>query len=857
MLILRLISRHIARRKMQSVLFVLGVALGVAVGVAIDLANTAASRAFSLSAESITGETTHQIVGGPSGLDETIYEDSINPRDAIQSAPIIEESVRAITLNEQPLTLLGVDVQAEIPFRDYLQTIREENAEPSREQLATLRDFVTSQDAALISRTLAERNELTVGDTLAVRINAQRVELRIIALLDATDQLDEAALDDLLIMDLNNAQTLLDMPDRLTRIDLIVPDDAALDALRADLPEGVSIIRPALRAEALAQMTEAFEINLRALSLLALVVGIFLIYNTVMFSVVQRRQVIGIMRSLGTSKRQIFRIVIGEALLLGSLGTVLGLGLGVVMGQGTVDAVSQTVSDLYFRVNVQEVTIPPQTMLTGAVVGIVGSFLAATIPAIDATRTTPAGSMRRSDLEQNTARLVPYITGVGAVMIIAGVLILQIPTENLIISFAGLFLVVDGAALFTPLGMIVLMRIFTPLTGALFGVLGRMAPRSVVRSLSRTAVAVAALTLSVSVIVGVGLMIGSFRATVADWLQTSLGADIFISTPALSTDSTPDIDPTLADDIAQIEGVAEVPVVRNVEVIAPEYPDLPPAQVTAISADIARGERRFEWQNLPAGQSYFEALEAGQVMVTEPFAYRRDITPDNNTITLMTDQGPQTFEVIGVFYDYTSDRGSLFMHLDTYRAYYDDPFITSLAVFAEPDADIDALMERLRDDVVAGLELDVQSNRQIREGALEIFDRTFSITVALQILAIIVAFIGILSALMALQLEHVREYGIMRANGMTPGQIRQLTLIQTGLMGVVAGLLALPIGVALAYILIDVINIRSFGWSMPLRLPPGEFIQAFAVAVLAALLAGAYPAWRVSRISTAEALRGE
>ncbi len=856
MLILRLILRHIARRKLQSLLFVLGIALGVAVGVAIDLANTAASRAFSLSAESITGETTHQITGGPGGLDEALYTEIVNPREDIQSAPIIEQSVRAIDLNEQPLTLLGVDLQAEIPFRDYVQAVQED-AEPTPDQLATAREFLTAPDAALISRTLAARHNLAVGDSLAVRINAERVELRIIDLLEPGDTLDEAALDDLLILNLDTAQTLLGMPGRLTRIDLIAPDEAALAALREALPPGVAVVRPELRADALAQMTEAFEINLRALSLLALVVGIFLIYNTVMFSVVQRRQVIGIMRALGTSKRQIFGIVIGEALLLGSIGTVLGLGLGIVMGQGTVDAVSQTVSDLYFRVNVQEAPIPPLTLLTGAVVGLVGSFLAATIPAIDATRTTPAGSMRRSDLEQNAARLVPYITGVGALMVLAGVLILQIETENLIISFAGLFLVVDGAALFTPLGMIALMRLLTPVTGALFGVLGRMAPRSVARSLSRTAVAVAALTLSVSVIVGVGVMISSFRVTVADWLQTSLGADVFIATPSLSTDSNPNIDPALAEEIAQVEGVAEVPVVRNVEVIAPDYPDLPPAQLAAVSHDLARGQRRFEWQTLPEGVGYFEALENGGVMVTEPFAFRRNITPNNNTITLMTDQGPQTLEVFGVFYDYTSDRGALYMHLDIYRAYYDDPYITSLAVFAEPGADLDALMERLRAGPVAGLELDVQSNRQIRQGALEIFDRTFSITVALQILAIIVAFIGIFSALMALQLEHVREYGIMRANGMTPGQIRQLTLLQTGLMGVTAGLMAMPIGVALAYILVDVINIRSFGWSMPLYLPPGEFVQAFGVAVLSALLAGAYPAWRVSRLAIAEALRSE
>jgi putative ABC transport system permease protein len=197
------------------------------------------------------------------------------------------------------------------------------------------------------------------------------------------------------------------------------------------------------------------------------------------------------------------------------------------------------------------------------------------------------------------------------------------------------------------------------------------------------------------------------------------------------------------------------------------------------------------------------------------------------------------------------------MDYDVYRRYFDDPYITSMGVFIEDDADLSAVIDTLRTETLVGQDLEVQSNRELREGALEVFDRTFSITAALQVLAIIVAFIGILSALIALQLEHVREYGIMRANGMTPWQLRRFTLLQTGLMGTVSGLMALPIGLALAMILIRVINVRSFGWSMPLTLPPREFIQAFAVAIVSSLLAGVYPAWRVGKIRAVEALRNE
>jgi putative ABC transport system permease protein len=179
-----------------------------------------------------------------------------------------------------------------------------------------------------------------------------------------------------------------------------------------------------------------------------------------------------------------------------------------------------------------------------------------------------------------------------------------------------------------------------------------------------------------------------------------------------------------------------------------------------------------------------------------------------------------------------------------------------LGLTLEPDADTSAVIEDLQAKL-ADYDLIVQDNKSLLNSALDVFDRTFSITIALRLLATLVAFIGILSALMALQLEHTREYGMMRANGMTGGQLTIFTLIQTGLMGLVAGILALPIGMVLSLVLIYVVNVRSFGWTMQFTLLPNEFAEAFIVAVVAALLAGIYPAFKLSRLKPAAALRSE
>ena len=680
--------------------------------------------------------------------------------------------------------------------------------------------------------------------------------MTIAGLLTPSDSLSAQALDNLLLADVATAQELLGQPHTLTRIDLMLPPGTDLAPIEALLPQGAILTTPNASNGALSQMTAAFELNLRALSLLALVVGGFLIYNTVTFSVIQRRPVIGIMRSLGATRRQIFAMILGEAVLLGLIGTILGLALGIILGRAVVGLIAQTISDLYFAVSVERVTLAPGTLFTGAAIGLVVSLAAALIPSFEATRTPPAGTMRRSAVEQGARRITPYMTAAALGLNGLGVVLLALPSQSIILGFVALFAIVVGCALLTPLALIAIMRAITPLTGRLLGVLGRIAPRDVVRSLSRTSIAVAALTVAVSVIVGVGVMIGSFRGTVTEWLSTTLGADVFISPVSVTANrSAADLDPALIDLVGAVDGVATVTTVRNVSAIAPDYPDLPPVNVAAISHEISH-DRRFKWNAAPAGD-YWAALNAGEVLVSEPFAFRRSITPEHNTITLLTDHGPHTFTVAGVYYDFTTDQGTLLMVDPVYRSFFDDPYISSLALLLTPGVDPQTVITTLQADTLAGRDLRVRSNRALRQSALDVFERTFSITVALQALATIVAFIGILSALMSLQLEHGREYAVMRANGMTPGQMWRLILTQTGLMGATAGLLAAPIGLALAYVLIAVINVRSFGWTMQLTIAPQEFLQAFAIAVIAALLAGLYPAWKLSRMSPTEGLRME
>jgi putative ABC transport system permease protein len=853
LILLRLSWRHILRRPLQSFFFVFGVAIGVAMIVAIDLANGSAARAFTLGAEAVTGRATHQIVGGPGGLDEQIYTRLRRELGFRMSAPVVEDYVVALELDAQPMRLLGVDPFAESPFRSYLG---EQNAGAAPDYLD---DMMVRPNTVLISQVMADRYGLRPGDRISVRRGADAVQLEIAGLLAPADDLSRRSLDGLLLSDIASAQEILDRVGRLDRIDLIVEPGSAgeadLERIAAILPPSARIQEVAARRGAVNEMTAAFNLNLTALSLLALVVGMFLVYNTVSFSVVQRRSVLGALRALGMTRRQVYVLILAEALLLGVIGAVLGLGLGVVMGRGLVQLVTQTINDLFFVVAVREVDVPFWTLAKGSLIGVSAALLGAAIPAVEATHAPPAGALQRSAIEARTRQMLPWVSG-GALLLLAAGAILLIPEWNLVIAFAGLFAVILGGALLTPVLTLGLMHSVQLLVQRL-GVIARMAPRTITRSLSRTAVAVAALMVSVSVIIGVGIMIGSFRNTVEDWLEDVLQADIFISPPSLaSNQALATMDATVLELLARFPGIASLATTRGVDVTAFLGADESgrTVRLVAVSEDLAGADRAYQ-AAVGDWQETWQAVEAGGVLINEPMANRLQLTV-GDTLTLHTDNGRQSFPIVGVAVDFDVNN-IVFMHDPVYRSHWADKDISAIALFVAPGVAIDTKIDEIRAAFAGNAELLVRSNRTVRENALAVFDRTFAITVALQLLAAIVAFIGILSTLMSLQLERSREIGVLRSTGMTRRQLLRLSLLETGLLGSCAGLLAIPMGILLAVILIYIINLRSFGWTLAMQLHPAQLAQAFLVALGAALLAGLYPAWRMGQMQPAVALRSE
>ncbi|MBT8400342.1 MAG: FtsX-like permease family protein [Rhodothermia bacterium] len=841
MLTARISRRYLLRHPWLLLLSVVGVAVGVAVVVAIDIANSSSSKAFSLSADAVAGSATHQIVGPDGTISDSVYTKLVLSTPGVIAAPVVEGYLRIAECERRVFQVMGID-----PLRD--GEVRGYTGEGSIDLAAML-----TRPAIALSADVAADCGITAGDWIRVDVGGVDAKLLVASLIEPDDERSAAALETVVVADISTAQELFSLERSLSRVDLVVPegDDLGLERLTSSLPSGVVVKRSDARTETLAQMTRAFDVNLRALSLLALVVGMFLIYNSMTFSVVQRRPLIGRLRALGMTRREIFALVSGEAAVIGVAGTLVGMVLGVSLATVLVDLVTRTINDLYFAVTVSEIDIGFESIAKGVGLGVGVTLLAALRPAWEATAVPVTVTLQRSAAESTAHRFAGRfaIASVG-IAVCAGA-VLYATERSIVLSYVGLLLVILAFVAAAPALVLVGTRILRPILHRMFGVIGTMASNAVGVSLTRTGVAIAALMVAVSATIGVGVMVGSFRTTVVQWLGYSLQADIYIQAPSVVVRKGDTLlRPDAVAAVRNTSGVREIYTVATVDAEtnlgSVDAVVIEPGPMTP-ETFVLKEERDEVWEEL---------VERDVIIVSEPFSFRYGVNRGDDVI-VQTESGPRPFNVAGVYYDYGSDLGAILYSRAVYERHFSDPGVNGMALYVDDSTSVESVIEDVRRSTSEFQELYIQSNRSLRSRSLEIFDRTFVVTGVLRLLTIVVAFIGVLSALMALQLEKSRELAVMRANGMTPGQLWGFVTLQTAVMGLLAGLLAVPLGLSLAALLVFVINKRSFGWTLQFEPTPEAVGVAILLAVLAALIAGLYPAWKMSQTRPSEALRRE
>lgn len=856
------ILRKLLQERFRSCVTALGIALGIAVIIAIQLTNASSLRGFAAAVETVSGKTSLEIIGAGLGLDEMSLNRLGWLREYGQVSPIIEGDAQArIGDKYESLKILGVDILRDRSFREYrlLEFQNAQNQPAPTEFLAMLSD----PQSIIITEKLAVRYQLKPGSQIQLTIDDKLQPFTIRGLL--RNEGPARALDGgFALMDIAAAQLAFNRLGRLDRIDVKLRDGVSVDEAEKQIAarlvqnkiEGLSVQRPARRGQQVEKMLAAFHFNLTALSYIALLVGLFLIYNTVSISVITRREEIGTLRALGTSRQRILFLFLAEAAVFAAIGCVLGMLLGRLLADGAVKLTATTVNSLYIAT---AAVVPPVTwrhFVLAFGIGVPLSLLAAAMPAIEASRVTPTEAMRGADRLESRFRLRPvYFIAPLALFALAWWFAQFRPVRGLpLFGYASALSIVFGASFMVPAVLYYLTRILRKPLSHFFKIEGKLAASNIAGAIPRLTISVAALAISLAMMTSIAVMVGSFRETVIYWVEQTLKADLYLRPAARSNVATEAIiSPEAVQIIREHPQVAAVDPFRNFDV--PYENSLVTLGVGEFNVLIGHGNLMFRE---PA--NWREAMSAmrgrDEVLASESFVIRYDKRL-GDVVNVPTPQGAKPFRIAGIYYDYSSDRGILVMQRQTFEKYYGVQSPTSLTIYLKPGADADSVRQQLLSQLGEKYQLLIYTNAGIRQEVLRIFDSTFSITWALEIIAIIVAIAGVATTLLTLILERRKEIAMLRLVGADRRQVRRMVVIEAAIMGGVSQSIGLIVGLLLSLLLIYVINVQSFGWTIQLRVPVLFLLQSSALILLATALSGIYPAKRAAAMQVAEQVSEE
>ncbi len=854
-------ARHLFQEGGRSLLTLLGVALGVAVFVSIRLANHSALSSFSDTVDAVAGKANLQIAGDSGGFDETVLSRLQGIPGLQATAPVVQAYARArmdgkTEAGEDPretysetLLVLGIDPTAMQPFE------REESS--ARIDPATALQFAMDPTAVAITSTLARRHRLERGARITMLADGHPTLFTVVHFLDSP-QLQQAMGGNIVIMSLASTQQAFGRQGKLDRIDLLVDParkEAVTAALTALLPSGTRITHPAARTRQVENMVEAFGLNLTALAFIALFVSMFLIFNAVSMAVLRRRKEIGILRSLGVTRRQIIVQFLSEALFLGVVGSIIGLLLGTVMARGALGSVAQTISTLYLQVNATHLYLDPGVYLFGFALGVGMSLLSALAPAIEASQTPPSVTMRQGIQIEAQPLPLGRLTGLGLSLLVMAALVTvwTVSARRPFGGFVSAFLLLFGFSLVAPGFTLLCERFLSPLVAAVGGIEARLGVRYLREAVARTSVVVAALMVSVGMLIALTVMVGSFRKTVDIWIRQTIRGDLYVEPAGRDVSTSASAMPeSLIAQVRKLPGVAAVDTYRGVEV---PFRDRI-THVGGIDFDVQARYGKLQFIGTTAEASLTAAERQAGVIITESFGFRHRLR-NGDLLELLTPSGTQRFPITGVFYDYSTDGGYLMMDRALFERLWKVRRTERIAVYVQPGVDVDRVRTQLLALAPKDLLLIATPNLALRQRALRIFDQTFRITYALQGIAILVSVLGVISTLTALILQRGREIGVLRAVGARRGQVQKMVLVESGVLGLIGSLLGCLCGLALSYLLTFVINKQFFGWSIRYTLEPEVFIQSVGMMVVASILAGIGPARLAATRVAAEAMRVE
>jgi len=863
--IVLIILSHLRQWPLRTLLTIVGVSLGVSASVAVRTANIDVLQSFEQAVLTVAGPTTLEVSGSETGLDEQILTSLRGISGVTSASPVIFQTAVRMHGNQpgQAIQVLGLDLLDELHTRGF-----DVDQPETENQLMSMAD----PQAVFLGEALATEWQVSVDDHIDLLIGRGRVSCRVVGILRG--QSDRSSLwERMALMDIAAAQIAFHMVGKVDRVDIVTEKTLSVEEvesrIRTVLPPHVTVDRPANRTRQVEQMVSAFRLNLTVLSWVGLLVGMFLIYNTMAFAVAQRRREIGIYRAIGMSQSRIAFLFLLEAGLCGFLGGIVGSAAGIGLAQELMTLLSRTISDLYVPVGSSGSGLLRtghlgNIVIEGILIGCVVSMIGAIGPSLDASRTTTVRALAPGDYEASQQLRVGSLAFMGvALLVVAGLLSWPGPIDGVPIwGYTATLCLLAGLACLAPICVTGWRRQGHVGWGpGVRGVMRGIAVEHASRNPGRNGVTVSAFMVGLAIMIGVLVMVRSFRHTVEVWVTDTVLADLVVA-PSMWLRGTEigtvgrSLPASWLTVLASDPDVAAVDSYRDVRI------EVNGRRVAVVSRDLRVHAQwsRYLVRNGDSSESLNRAAEIGGVLVSEVLANKLGVE-EGSTLEVITPSGVQRFPVVAVFYDYSTDGGKLLMDRGLYQSLWHDDLVTVFPVYLRDETNLDGVRARmtalLGTSANGGLPPLVISNVELRKEILEIFDRTFLLTYVLEAIAVVIAMLGIVNTLITSVLERRREFSTLRAMGGSARQIRQLVLWEAAYLGAIGIVLGLIGGGLLALLLIKVINRQSFGWTIQMIVPMASLLQALLLAVGATLVAGYFPARWASQQPIVEGLREE
>ena len=834
---LKVFSNHFRQGRTLFLLSVFGVALGVASVLSIQIINHNAIGAFSAGIEAVSGEADLSVLSSTHTFSENLYPEVLSLAGVSAAWPLYRIDVSLADRKNFFLEIIGVDFLTTtlLPWSD------------SEEDFSK----VLFHPWVAVNPSLAQEMGWSVGDSITVSSGSQKADLTIGALVDF-QKISPLASRKLAVMDIGQIQALLGVRGQIHQVDIQLQEGVdrgeAARQLRTKLGPSVRVVTPQQREQQAANLMNAFRLNLTALSLISLFVGVFLVHTTTQAGLVRRRSEFGLLRSLGATRGQVLGIILAEVITLGLLGVLLGLPLGYWVAQANVDMVSSTLTNLYLLDEIESLQIPSWFFALAIAIGIGAAAAGALLPALDMSRRDTKSLMTAFTLHEKAHTLAaPLFTAGCSIVAMTGIWFWLMGGTWKPAGFALAVVLLIAFPLLTPL---LVKKVCERIKSGGFGF--RYSLKSLVIRLQTTSFAVACLGIAVSMLVGITLMIGSFRKTVEVWVDTTVRADVYITTESWRAEPGATLDNALVSDLSTHPGVISVDRLRRLLLwtdntrISIGGVDIRPIDNDQSRFPLLKGDRR---------QVLNRVRKEGAVLISEPLA-RKSGLDVGHQLKMNGPHGVVQFPIAGIYYDYSSELGSATMDLSTMNAHFGTGPINSLSLYLERGRDPEKVVNEIQSRF-SDRPLRVRSNRHLREEIFTIFDQTFAVVRILQAMSLLIAVCGITLTLLVLARERVSELALYRALGASRAQIFRVFMgkgLAMGILGLAMGILG---GIILAAILIFVINRTYFGWTIQVYWPGWSILKQVVTILGAALVASLYPALRASKVPATELSRDD